>query len=45
MNLREDKHWSYGAGTVFCDARGPRPFFAYAPGADGQDEGVGGRSC
>ena len=23
MNLREDKHWSYGAGTLFWDARGP----------------------
>jgi zinc protease len=31
MNLREDKHWSYGAGTVFVDARGQRPFFADAP--------------
>jgi zinc protease len=31
MNLREDKHWSYGAGTVLWDARGQRPFFAYAP--------------
>ena len=31
MNLREDKHWSYGAGTIFVDARGPRPFIAYAP--------------
>ena len=31
MNLREDKHWSYGAGTLLCDARGPRPFLAYAP--------------
>jgi zinc protease len=31
MNLREDKHWSYGAGTIFFDARGPRPFIAYAP--------------
>ncbi len=31
MNLREDKHWSYGAGTFFWDARGPRPFLAYAP--------------
>ncbi len=31
MNLREDKHWSYGAGTIFWDARGPRPFLAYAP--------------
>jgi zinc protease len=31
MNLREDKHWSYGAGAFFWDARGPRPFMAYAP--------------
>ncbi len=31
MNLREDKHWSYGAGSVFFDARGPRPFIVYAP--------------
>ena len=31
MNLREDKHWSYGAGTIFWDARGPRPFLCYAP--------------
>jgi zinc protease len=31
MNLREDKHWSYGAGTFIRDARGPRTFIAYAP--------------
>ena len=31
MNLREDKHWSYGAFTVLWDARGQRPFFSYAP--------------
>ncbi len=31
MNLREDKHWSYGAGTAFFDARGPRPFIVYGP--------------
>jgi len=31
MNLREDKHWSYGAYSVLRDARGQRPFFAYAP--------------
>ncbi|MFO7903526.1 MAG: pitrilysin family protein, partial [Pirellulaceae bacterium] len=30
MNLREDKHWSYGARSMFLDARGQRPFFAYA---------------
>jgi zinc protease len=31
MNLREDKHWSYGAFTFLRDARGQRPFVAYAP--------------
>jgi zinc protease len=31
MNLREDKHWSYGAGSIFWDAQGQRPFFVYAP--------------
>jgi zinc protease len=31
MNLREDKHWSYGAGSLFWDAEGQRPFFVYAP--------------
>ncbi|MDX1624644.1 MAG: pitrilysin family protein [Gemmatimonadota bacterium] len=31
MNLREDKHWSYGARTLVFDAAGPRPFLAYAP--------------
>ena len=31
MNLREDKHWSYGARSVLQDARGQRPFFVYAP--------------
>ena len=31
MNLREDKHWSYGAFSFIRDARGPRPFLAYAP--------------
>jgi zinc protease len=30
MNLREDKHWSYGAASSLAGARGPRPFFAYA---------------
>jgi len=29
MNLREDKHWSYGAGSLVLDARGQRPFLAY----------------
>jgi zinc protease len=31
MNLREDKHWSYGAGSLVFDARGQRPFIAFAP--------------
>lgn len=31
MNLREDKHWSYGAQTVFFGAKGQRPFLALAP--------------
>jgi len=31
MNLREDKHWSYGAGSIIWDARGQRLFFVYAP--------------
>ncbi|HZQ54990.1 MAG TPA: pitrilysin family protein [Bryobacteraceae bacterium] len=30
MNLREDKHWSYGAGSVLYGARAQRPFLAYA---------------
>ena len=31
MNLREDKHWSYGTRTIVIDARGQRPFIALAP--------------
>ncbi len=31
MNLREDKHWSYGAFSFIRDARGPRPFLVVAP--------------
>ncbi|HMV25259.1 MAG TPA: pitrilysin family protein [bacterium] len=31
MNLREDKHWAYGAFSFLWDARGQRPFIAYAP--------------
>lgn len=31
MNLREDKHWAYGAYTFIIDARGQRPFLVYAP--------------
>jgi zinc protease len=31
MNLREDKHWSYGSFSVLWAAKGQRPFFVYAP--------------
>jgi zinc protease len=31
MNLREDKHWSYGAQSIVLDARGQRPFLVLAP--------------
>ena len=31
MNLREDKHWAYGAYTFLVDAQGQRPFISYAP--------------
>jgi zinc protease len=31
MNLREDKHWSYGSRSIIVDARGQRPFIAFAP--------------
>ena len=31
LNLREDKHWSYGAGSFVWPARGQRMFLAYAP--------------
>ncbi|TAM94873.1 MAG: insulinase family protein [Rhodanobacteraceae bacterium] len=31
MNLREDKHWAYGAGSFLTNAVGQRPFLMYAP--------------
>ena len=31
MNLREDKHWSYGAGSRLVAARAQRPFLSLAP--------------
>jgi zinc protease len=31
MNLREEKHWSYGATSLLWEARGQRPFLAVAP--------------
>jgi zinc protease len=29
MNIREDKHWSYGAGSFIYDTKSQRPFIAY----------------
>jgi len=31
MNLREDKHWTYGARSSLAGARGQRPFTTMAP--------------
>ena len=31
MNLREDKHWSYGVRTTMLSAVGQRPFASYSP--------------
>lgn len=31
MNLREDKHWSYGVRSILRDARAQRPFYTVAP--------------
>jgi zinc protease len=31
MNLREDKHWAYGARSTLLPAEGPSPFIAWAP--------------
>ncbi len=31
MNLREDKHWAYGAFGFVMDAQQERPFIVYAP--------------
>jgi len=31
MNLREDKHWSYGARSFLLDARGQQPYVVWAP--------------
>ncbi|KRA31762.1 peptidase M16 [Rhodanobacter sp. Root627] len=31
MNLREDKHWAYGAFSILQNALGQRPFLLYAP--------------
>ena len=31
MNLREDKHWSYGTRSILVGARGQRPYITIAP--------------
>jgi len=31
MNLREEKRWAYGAGSMLSDAKGQRPMLFYAP--------------
>ena len=31
LNLREDKHWTYGARSLLVDSKGQRPFLVYAP--------------
>jgi zinc protease len=31
MNLREDKHYSYGAGSVILGTSSERPYISYAP--------------
>ncbi|MDF4004857.1 pitrilysin family protein [Luteibacter sp. PPL552] len=31
MNLREQKRWAYGAGSMLSDAKGQRPMLFYAP--------------
>jgi len=31
MNLREDKHWSYGVRSVLPSARGQRPYISFSP--------------
>ena len=31
MNLREDKHWTYGTFAALPDARGVRPYYVVAP--------------
>jgi len=31
MNLREDKHWAYGAGGLVLNTQHDRPFVVYAP--------------
>jgi zinc protease len=31
MNLREDKHWAYGAGSFLLGTRAQRPLLIYAP--------------
>ena len=45
MNLREDKHWAYGAGSFMRDAVGQRPLLLYRAGTDRQDRRVDRRNA
>ena len=40
MNLREDKHWSYGARSSLPETRGQRPWLLVGAGPDRQDGGI-----
>jgi zinc protease len=31
MNIREDKHWAYGAGSFIQNTKGQRPYMVFAP--------------
>jgi zinc protease len=31
LNIREDKHWSYGSGSFIQNTRGQRPYLVFAP--------------
>lgn len=31
MNIREDKHWAYGAGSFISNTAGQRPYLVFAP--------------
>ena len=44
MNLREDKHWAYGARSTLIDAVGPRLFMAYAPVQTDKTKGIDDRN-
>ncbi len=43
MNIREEKHWSYGAQSILLPARGPEALRRPRPGPVRQDQGDDGR--